>query len=122
MTRTALVIDDNPVNVLLLERLLAARTDLATTSAGSGAEGLARARENPPDLLFLDLHLPDMSGNDVLATMRAEAATALVPVVFVTADLDPVIAVDDDPLTQLLPKPLDAEQLVRVVDTALPRP
>lgn len=122
LPRTALVIDDNPVNVLLLERLLTARSDLETTSASSGTEGLDLARDNPPDLLFLDLHLPDMSGKDVLAAMRADASTAHVPVVIVTADLDPDIAIDDDPLTHLLPKPIDADRLVRVVDATLSRP
>jgi CheY-like chemotaxis protein len=54
--------------------------------ADDGATGLRLAAERRPDLLFLDVHLPDIEGTEVLARLRADPATTAIPVVFLTAD------------------------------------
>jgi CheY-like chemotaxis protein len=51
-----------------------------------GREGLELARQDPPDLVLLDLHLPDLSGEEVLGELRADPRTAEIPVVVVSAD------------------------------------
>ncbi len=88
--RRVLVVDDDEVSRYLIRRLL---DDLpcVITEAESGAEGLRRAREDPPDAILLDLVIPDMSGEVVLERLRADAATAAIPVIVVTSKrLDPV--------------------------------
>jgi class 3 adenylate cyclase len=82
-----LVVDDTPHNVKLLADLLAAKGYQVATAA-SGPEALERIREEPPDLVLLDVVMPQMSGYEVCRRVREEAATALLPVVMVTA-LDP---------------------------------
>jgi signal transduction histidine kinase/CheY-like chemotaxis protein len=88
--RRVLIVDDDEVSRYLIRRLL---DDLpcVITEAESGAEGLRRAREDPPDAILLDLVIPDMSGEVVLERLRADAATAAIPVIVVTSKrLDPV--------------------------------
>ncbi len=82
-----LVVDDTPNNVKLFGDVLAAR-GYAVTTAASGEEALAKIASEPPDLVLLDVMMPGLSGYDVCRRIRAEAGTALLPVVLVTA-LDP---------------------------------
>ena len=82
-----LVVDDTPNNVKLLGDVLAAR-GYAVTTAASGEEALAKIASEPPDLVLLDVMMPGLSGYDVCRRIRAEAGTALLPIVLVTA-LDP---------------------------------
>ncbi len=86
---TILYIEDNPSNIRLMERLLARREGVRLVSAPSGALGLSFAREVVPDLIFLDLHLPDMAGEDVLRRLCSDAATARLPVAVLSADATP---------------------------------
>ncbi|MFN0185809.1 MAG: PAS domain-containing protein [Aquabacterium sp.] len=71
-----LYIEDNAVNVLIVRELLARRTDIAFESAESGLDGIARARDWQPDLVLLDMQLPDIGGDEVLRRLRADPATA----------------------------------------------
>ncbi len=82
-----LVVDDTPNNVKLLADVLTAKGYTVTTAA-SGDEALAQIAAEPPDLVLLDVMMPGLSGYDVCKLIRAEAQTALLPVVLVTA-LDP---------------------------------
>jgi class 3 adenylate cyclase/CheY-like chemotaxis protein len=82
-----LVVDDTAANVRLLEQvLLLAGYEVVT--AASGEEGLAKVVFARPDLVLLDVVMPEMSGYEVCRALRANPATALLPVVMVTA-LDP---------------------------------
>jgi class 3 adenylate cyclase len=82
-----LVVDDTPVNLKLLADLLAAK-GYAVATATSGAEALAKIAAEPPDLVLLDVMMPGMSGYEVCRAIRDRPATAMLPVVMVTA-LDP---------------------------------
>ena len=82
-----LVVDDTPMNVKLLHDLLEAK-GYAVETATSGEEGLAMVADWRPDLLLLDVMMPGMSGYEVCEKLRADPATAVLPVVLVTA-LDP---------------------------------
>ncbi len=78
-----LVVEDEPSNAEIIEALLQTegyRTDVA----GDGPAALARARRNPPDLIVLDLIMPDMDGREVCRHVKADARTAHVPVLVVT--------------------------------------
>jgi len=82
-----LVVDDTPQNVKLLADVLGAKGFVAIT-AFSGEEGLAKVAAERPDLVLLDVMMPGISGYDVCRRLRADPATALLPVVLVTS-LDP---------------------------------
>ncbi len=87
---SVLYIEDNPSNVQLVEKIFALARDMVLSVATEGAAGLAAARDMLPDLILLDLHLPDMSGEQVLAALLADAATANIPVIIVSADASPI--------------------------------
>ena len=82
-----LVVDDTPHNVKLLADLLAVK-GYAVATAVNGEEALAKVASERPDLVLLDVMMPGLSGYDVCRRIRADPATALLPVVLVTS-LDP---------------------------------
>jgi CheY-like chemotaxis protein len=89
--------------------------------AKSGGAGLEMARQHRPQLILLDLNLPDMNGHDVLIQLRASAATARIPVVILTAD---ATAGQRNRLLEAgafayLTKPLDVKKFFDVVDRAI---
>ena len=82
-----LVVDDTPRNVKFLVDLLGVK-GYSVVTAASGAEALKQVTAESPDLVLLDVVMPDMSGYEVCRQIRANAGTAILPVVMVTA-LDP---------------------------------
>ncbi len=84
MTARVLVVDDLPTNVKVLEAKLAAEYFTVIT-ATSGAEALAAAKESAPDIILLDVMMPEMDGFEVCRRLKADTETAHIPVVMVTA-------------------------------------
>jgi class 3 adenylate cyclase len=82
-----LVVDDTPQNVKLLSDLLASRKYVVVTAV-NGSDGIAQVAAHKPDLVLLDVMMPDMTGYDVCRVLRAETVTALLPIVLCTS-LDP---------------------------------
>jgi len=81
---TVLIVDDTPENLSILGELL--QPTYRVRAANSGRRALQIARNHPsPDLILLDVMMPDMDGYQVLAELRATPATRLIPVIFVTA-------------------------------------
>jgi class 3 adenylate cyclase len=81
---TILAVDDHPINLLLLQKLLQPLYTVRT--AKSGAEALQQARSTTaPDLILLDVMMPDMSGYEVCRLLKADPATHDIPVIFVTS-------------------------------------
>ena len=83
---TILYIEDNHVNVLLVEELVKSVGGLAFTSEASGAAGVERAAALLPDLVLVDLQLPDFDGYEVLRRLRADARTRAIPCVALSAN------------------------------------
>lgn len=79
-----MLVDDEPANLTLLEELLRLE-GYATVSAESGAEALSLARASRPDLILLDIMMPEMNGFDVCDRLRKDTALQTVPVIFLTA-------------------------------------
>jgi PAS domain S-box-containing protein len=120
-TRTVLYIEDNPVNVLLMEAMLAHVTGLRVITAPLPALGLQMARDERPELILLDIQLPGMDGYEVLRRLRAEPTSRTVPVIAVSANAMPsdvergMAAGFADYLT----KPIDISRLIASVEAVL---
>jgi len=83
---SVLYIEDNPANVELVARFLRGKPNIRLRVETSGRAGIDRATRDIPDLILLDLHLPDMHGDQVLSELKAEPATAAIPVVVLSAE------------------------------------
>jgi CheY-like chemotaxis protein len=116
--RTVLYIEDNHANVQLVESILGFRPGVRLVSAREGEEGLEQARRHRPDLILLDVHLPDMKGSELLAVIRAEPELRDIPVIVVSAD---ATALQIDRLraagaAEYLTKPIDVDHFLRILD------
>ena len=108
-----LVVDDDPSVRVLLRRLLE-RSGYAVAEVGTGEDALERIRREPPDLVFLDLQLPDQSGHSILEAIRAEPATRLLPVVMLTglATSEQKVRAYELGVTDFLAKPFAPDELL----------
>jgi len=79
-----LVIDDQPINVQLLKRKLE-REGLSVIAAFNGREGLEKISRDKPDLILLDVMMPDMDGIEICQRLQADEETRAIPVIFITA-------------------------------------
>lgn len=122
-TSTVLYVEDSPSNLRLVERVLAQRPAVELLTATRGEEGIRLAREQRPDLVLLDLHLPDVTGNEVLRRLREDPATGEIPVVVVSADAIPsqVERLLAAGAHAYLTKPFDLARFLELVDEALAR-
>ena len=84
MTPLVLIVDDNPMNLKLARDLLRA-SGFRTLEAESGARGIVLATEHQPDVILMDLRLPDMHGTDAARTLADGAQTARIPIVALSA-------------------------------------
>ncbi len=81
-----LIVEDNDKNLKLVRDVLQVK-GYSTLEAGTAEDGIRLARERTPDLILMDIHLPGMSGLEALKVLRADGATAAVPVIAVTASV-----------------------------------
>jgi CheY-like chemotaxis protein len=87
--RTLLCVEDNPANLLLVERLLARRPDIRLLSARDGRRGVEMARASQPDVILMDINLPGINGITALRILTADKATAHIPVIALSANAMP---------------------------------
>jgi CheY-like chemotaxis protein len=121
---TLLYIEDNLANLSLVETILLSRPQWRTMPALQGQIGVELAREHVPDLILLDLHLPDISGEEVLRRLRTDERTAGIPVVVITADatrsaVERLRAAGAD---AYLTKPLDIDEFLETLERFLSTP
>ncbi len=114
-------IEDNPSNLTLIERILAKRPGVELVAATHGRLGLELAREHRPALVLLDLHLPDMGGEQVLQRLREDKKTASIPVAIISADATPgqVQRLLSAGAVAYLTKPINVRDLLSLLDDAL---
>jgi CheY-like chemotaxis protein len=84
-----LCIEDNPANMRLVEQIIARHPDIRLLTAMTGYSGIEIARESRPDVILMDINLPDINGFDALEVLRSEPATARIPVIAVSANAMP---------------------------------
>ncbi|HEX2187664.1 MAG TPA: PAS domain S-box protein [Longimicrobiaceae bacterium] len=118
---TLLYVEDNLANLALMETLFASRGEITLLTAMQAGVGLYLAWERAPDLVLLDLHLPDLPGDEVLRRLRADPRTARTPVLVISADATPggverLLAAGAD---EYLTKPLDLDAFLAAVDRLL---
>jgi CheY-like chemotaxis protein len=87
--RRLLYVDDNPLLTVLVERIFAADPAVTVQTAPDGRTALELAFQQPPDLVMLDLHLADISGETLLRQFRADPRTQSIPAVIVSGDAEP---------------------------------
>ncbi len=116
--RVILCIEDNLANIALLRAILDVRPDLKLISAREGQLGIDLARKHLPALILLDLQLPDVSGQEILAKLRGNPDTQHIPVVVTSADASPkrMNALVEQGADAYLTKPLDILEFCKVVD------
>ncbi len=116
-----LSVDDNPVNLRLMEALLARRSDLRVRSAKTPEMGIELALGQTPAVVLLDIDMPRLDGYQVLAILKANPRLAKVPVIAVTAnamprDMERGLAAG---FSHYLTKPLNTRLLLKAIDEAL---
>ena len=116
---SVLYIEDNPANVELVTRFLRGKPNIRLRSEASGRAGIESATRDVPDLILLDLHLPDMHGDQVLSELKAEPATAAIPVVVLSADASRAVVhrLLASGALAYLTKPIELAELGTLLDT-----
>ncbi|TMG88203.1 MAG: response regulator [Betaproteobacteria bacterium] len=117
-----LIVEDNDKNLKLVRDVLQVK-GFSTLEAGTAEDGIQLAREHKPDLILMDIHLPGISGIEALKVLRAEAATAAIPVIAVTAS---VMQQDRKQITEAgfdayVGKPINLKEFLDAVRAALER-
>ena len=121
--RIVLYVEDNLSNITLIEHIIVHRPHVKLVAAMQGRLGLDLAREHRPDLILLDLHLPDISGEDVLQGLRQQPELRNTPVIVISADatrgrIERLLGMG---VLDYLPKPLDIKRFLQLLDTCLSR-
>jgi PAS domain S-box-containing protein len=119
--RRVLYVEDCEVNGLLMQAMLESHPEVLLDIATTGAQGLACAERNPPDLVLIDMHLPDTTGLEVLHAMRAMPGLTKVPCIAASADAMPetISMALDAGFNAYLTKPLLLDELVRCIESHL---
>jgi CheY-like chemotaxis protein len=120
MKEKILIVDDNPDSITIMQTILENKS-YRVIVATSGAEALERVASDTPDLVLLDIMMPEMSGLEVLQRLKENAQTGRLPVILVTAKTH-----DDDVLSgyqygadYYITKPFTAKQLLYGIDLVL---
>ena len=87
---TVLYVEDNPANLKLVEKIIARRSDIRLLTALNGTSGVELARVSQPDVILMDINLPDISGFKALQFLRLAPATKHIPVIAVSANAMPL--------------------------------
>ena len=123
ITKMILCIEDEPEMIDLI-RLILSRRGFEIRGANGGKEGLEIIRNEHPDLVLLDLMMPEMDGWEVYQQMKADEAAKDIPVIVVTAkaqSIDKVLGLHIAKVDDYIAKPFSPQELLASVDTVLGR-
>lgn len=119
--RNLLYVEDNPASAMLMEHLMARRSDFRLLSAADGQSGLALARASLPDVIVLDINLPGISGLEACKRLAQDPATAHIPVIALSANALPVDVERGQAagFFRYLTKPIKVDEFMQTLDAAL---
>jgi CheY-like chemotaxis protein len=119
--KTILYVEDNPANLELVEQLVARRRDLRLLSAADGNLGLEYARAYLPELILMDINLPGIDGIEAMKRLRADPATARIPIIALSANAVPrdIEKAIEAGFSDYLTKPINVSRFMTVLDDAL---
>ena len=123
-SRVVLYVDDDPANMLLVESLIQQRSTLRFLSARDGISGVALASASQPDVILMDIDLPDISGIEALQRLACDPATARIPVIALSANAMPhdVERGKAAGFFRYLTKPVNINELMTTLTAALDSP
>ena len=118
---TLLYVEDDPANMKLVERIIARHADIHLLTAVNGNSGIEIARASRPDVILMDINLPDLSGLEVLKILRLDSDTARIPVIAISANAMPI---DIDRglkagFFRYITKPINVNEFMEAMDVAL---
>ena len=118
---TILYVEDNPANLMLVEDIIEARTDLILLTARDGYSGIEIARSTLPDLILMDINLPGINGTDALKILAKDPLTSHIPVIALSAnaiprDVEKGLAAG---FFRYLTKPIKIHEFIETLDQAL---
>jgi CheY-like chemotaxis protein len=121
--RTLLCVEDNPANLKLIKLFVAGYTDMRLLTAVSGNSGIQLARESLPEVILMDINLPDISGFKALELLRSDPATAHIPVIALSANAMPLNIESglEAGFFRYLTKPIKADEFKDALNAALER-
>jgi signal transduction histidine kinase/ActR/RegA family two-component response regulator len=119
---TVLYIEDNPTHLEMVQRALAGASPVRFIGAMRGRRGLALAREHRPDVILTDMHLPDISGEEILQAVQSDPRLRPIPVIVLSADATPahVRKLLAAGARAYLTKPPDVHRLLQTIEKVLP--
>ena len=114
---TILYIEDNVANIILVQRIMAKRNDVELLPAMQGRLGVDLARTHRPTVILLDLHLPDIPGDEVLQMLRDDPRTSAIPVIVISGDATPrqIQRLQTAGAAAYMTKPYDVRELLDTV-------
>ncbi|TAL02117.1 MAG: hybrid sensor histidine kinase/response regulator [Rhodospirillaceae bacterium] len=121
---TLLYIEDNPSNIELMQGLVEALDEVTLLTAGHPTVGLALANAHVPDVIVLDIDLPDMNGFEVLKKLKATPSTLHIPVIALSAAAMPrdVERGMSAGFTHYLTKPIKVREFLAAIDSVMTEP
>jgi CheY-like chemotaxis protein len=119
--RTLLYVEDNPANLMLVEDLIARRSDIRLLSASDGSRGIDIARASRPDVILMDINLPGISGIEALTILTDDPLTAHIPVIALSANAIPrdIEKGLEAGFFRYLTKPIKVSEFMDTLDVAL---
>jgi CheY-like chemotaxis protein len=120
-SRTLLYIEDNPANLMLVERLMARRPDIRLLSALDASRGIEMARTSLPDVILMDINLPGISGIQAQRALAEDPAMARIPVIAISANAMPrdIEKSLEAGFFRYLTKPIKVNEFMDTLDVAL---
>jgi CheY-like chemotaxis protein len=119
--RSLLYVEDNPANLLLIERIIEDHPQVSMLSARNGDLGIALARSHSPDVILMDINLPGMNGIDAMTILRKDPETAHIPIIALSANAmlhDRKKGLEAG-FFRYLTKPIKINELLAALDDAL---
>jgi PAS domain S-box-containing protein len=119
--QTLLYVEDNPANMKLVEQIIARHPDMRLLTAVNGNLGIEIARESLPDVILMDINLPGINGFEALKILRADRATAHIPVIAISANAMPLDIENGMKagFFRYLTKPIKVTEFIEALDVSL---